>query len=334
VWPVSTPAEVGYWRQDDAAAMRERLQRWATDVIGPDARVNGLERMPGHSGITWAFDVDDERLVLRMPPLGARRSAATDVHRQAPLLVALAEHGVPAPRLRWSGEHGPWFGTSYLIVDRVRGAPPGDVFAERGAPAPSAAVFAEAMRVLADIHATPPPSEWRPPTPLTAVVDHWRKLLEETPDPSWIPAGATLHARLRATVPEVGPAGLVHADYYANNWMIADGALVAVLDWEGAHRGDARVDIGWIAMMYDRASWHPDQRPDIAAAPEPEELVAAYGTPQADVAWFRALAAMRLAALTAHYLRMHRSGQRHDATWESFGVSVPYMLDRAVALLG
>ena len=135
-------------------------------------------------------------------------------------------------------------------------------------------------------------------------------------------------------MPEVGPAGLVHADYYANNWMIADGALVAVLDWEGAHRGDARVDIGWIAMMYDRASWHPDQRPDIAAAPEPEELVAAYGTPQADVAWFRALAAMRLAALTAHYLRMHRSGQRHDATWESFGVSVPYMLDRAVALLG
>ena len=62
--------------------------------------------------------------------------------------------------------------------------------------------------------------------------------------------------------------------------------------------------------------------------------MAAYGAPLRDVAWFRALAGMRLAALTAHYLRMHRSGQRPDATWEGFGESVPYMLDRAVAVLG
>ena len=42
---------------------------------------------------------------------------------------------------------------------------------------------------------------------------------------------------------------------------------------------------------------------------------------------------MRLAALTAHYLRMHRTGQRPDATWEAFGESVPYILGRAVAVL-
>ena len=52
-----------------------------------------------------------------------------------------------------------------------------------------------------------------------------------------------------------------------------------------------------------------------------------------DAGWFRALAGLRLAALTAHYLHMHRSGQRPDATWEGFGRSVPYMLDRAVALV-
>jgi aminoglycoside phosphotransferase (APT) family kinase protein len=137
---------------------------------------------------------------------------------------------------------------------------------------------------------------------------------------------------LRAGVPEVGAPGLVHGDYYANNWMVADGRLVAVLDWEGAHRGDGRVDIGWIAMMYDRASWHPELRPDIAEAPEPKELVARCGAPVPDVAWFRALAGLRLAALTAHYLHMHRSGQRPDATWEGFGRSVPHMLARALAL--
>lgn len=317
--------------------MRARLRSWAAATFGPDAEVDGLTRLPGHSGITWAFALGTpngtERRVLRLPPLGARRSAANDVHRQAPLLTALAEHGVPVPRVRWSGDDAPWFGTPYLVVDEVAGAPPGDVFAPGGAPAPARAVFAEAMRVLPQIHATPPPSGWRPAAPLSAVVDHWRRLLAETPEPSWIPAGRALHAGLRAAVPDVGPPGLVHADYYANNWMVADGTLVAVLDWEGAHRGDGRVDVGWIAMMYDRASWHPGQRPDIADAPDPDELIAAYGAPVPDAAWFRALAGLRLAALTAHYLHMHRSGQRPDATWEGFGRSVPYMLDRAVALV-
>jgi len=246
--------------------MQHRLGRWAADTLGPDTRVDGLERMPGHSGITWAFEVGGEQLVLRTPPLGARRSAATDVHRQAPLLTA------------------------------ARGLACGD--AARGRRRP----LAEAVG--------------------------------RDPEPSWIPAGRTLHARLRAAVPDVGPPGLVHADFYANNWMVDGGDLVAVLDWEGAHRGDARVDVGWIAMIYDRESWHPAQRPDIAAAPEPEDLVAAYGAPLRGVAWFRALAGMRLAALTAHYLRMHRTGQRPDATWEAFGESVPYILGRAVAVLG
>ena len=62
--------------------------------------------------------------------------------------------------------------------------------------------------------------------------------------------------------------------------------------------------------------------------------MAAYGAPLCDLAWFRALAGLRLAALTAHYLRMHRTGQRPDATWEAFGTSVPYILGRAAAVLG
>ena len=62
--------------------------------------------------------------------------------------------------------------------------------------------------------------------------------------------------------------------------------------------------------------------------------MAAYGAPLLDVAWFRALAGLRLAALTVHYLRMHRTGQRTDPTWEAFGLSVPYILGRAVAVLG
>jgi aminoglycoside phosphotransferase (APT) family kinase protein len=164
---VSTPADApdAAWRQDDPSAMRARLVRWAADEVAPGATIGAVEHLPGHSDISWAFELGTadgtQRLVLRMPPLGARRSAANDVHRQAPLLAALAEHGVPVPRVRWSSADGPWFGTPYLVVDRVAGATPGDVFADGGAPAPTGAVFAEAMRVLPHNHATAPPSDWR-----------------------------------------------------------------------------------------------------------------------------------------------------------------------------
>ena len=164
------PDEQARWRQDDATAMQDRLGRWAADALGPDARVDGLERMPGHWASPGRSTSTSRRRrrrhrgsggpsvgVAHAAPLGARRSAATDVHRQAPLLTALAEHGVPAPRLRWSGEHGLWFGTPTSSSTAWRALPPGDVFAEGGAPAPAAPVFAEAMRVLARIHATPPP---------------------------------------------------------------------------------------------------------------------------------------------------------------------------------
>ena len=209
--PRLTPHRRGAsWRQDDAAAMRDRLRAGRPTTLGPDAEVDGLERLPGHSGITWAFDLGTATgpsgwscACRRWGRAAAPRTTCTDRPRCSPRSPSTA------CRRRGCGgaaSDGPWFGTPYLIVDRVAGAPPGDVFAAGGAPAPARAVFAEAMRVLPHIHATPPPSDWRPATPLAAVVDHWRRLLEETPEPSWIPAGRALHAGLRAAVPDGRPA--------------------------------------------------------------------------------------------------------------------------------
>jgi hypothetical protein len=52
------------------------------------------------------------------------------------------------------------------------------------------------------------------------------------------------------------------------------------------------------------------------------------------VCWYRALAGYRMASLTAHYLRLHRSGRRPDDVWESIAESVPMMLRRARELAG
>lgn len=40
--------------------------------------------------------------------------------------------------------------------------------------------------------------------------------------------------------------GLVHGDFRTGNYMVEDGELVCVLDWEFAHWGDPDEDIGWL----------------------------------------------------------------------------------------
>jgi hypothetical protein len=47
---------------------------------------------------------------------------------------------------------------------------------------------------------------------------------------------------------------------------------------------------------------------------------------------FRALAGVRLAALTAYFLTKHRSGRRIDPVWERMSMSAGYMVQRAIEL--
>jgi aminoglycoside phosphotransferase (APT) family kinase protein len=55
-----------------------------------------------------------------------------------------------------------------------------------------------------------------------------------------------LHDLLVATVPEQGPATLVHGDYGTHNVMVGrDGKVAAVVDWEIATLGDPMADFGY-----------------------------------------------------------------------------------------
>lgn len=316
--------------------MHDRLAAWARasgQVVGD------VSRMPGHSGISYGFALDGEPLVIRVPPLGVKRSGTTDVLRQVPLLRLLESHGVPVPRVHSGGDDERWFGTPYLIVERVRGAMPGDIFAG-AVPAPSEserdALFDQAVDALVRVHGIDPaplPPGWAEPVDLTGLLDHWLRLLERCEDAALMEAGRDLHARLRASVPETSPAGLLHGDFYQNNWMASGSELTAVLDWESAHLGPAPIDAGYLAMMYDPASWDPGLRTDLVDDDRPGRILARYestsGRPLDHPGWYRALAGLRLGTLTAYFLRLHRTGRRPDETWETIGPSAAYMLGRA-----
>jgi aminoglycoside phosphotransferase (APT) family kinase protein len=323
---------------------RGQLQRWTNHHIGADASVVDIERMPGHSSVTVAFDVAvdgrEERLVMRVVPAGVPRRGSTDVLRQVPLLRLMKVNGVPVPGLRWWDDDPTWFGVEYIIVDRVRGATLGDVFGEEGAPRPAAdphALWEQAVDALVAIHATDWHDAlrgWDEPLTLAAEVDRWEVLLRKADDPAWVEAGLAVRDRLHAHAPDEPEPGIVHGDYYSNNWMFDGARLAAVLDWESAFLGPQLLDLGWTCMMVDPESWAPGRRPDVEWTPPPDFVVERYGAPADEVRWYRALAGYRMASLTAHYLRLHRSGRRPDDVWESIAESVPMMLRRARELAG
>ena len=323
----------------DPAVITPLLRRWAA------GEVHDVVRLPGHSGITFSFAVrgtrgPSERLVVKVPPLGVAQRDNADVLRQVPVLQLMAREGVAVPRVRASGvaDEGP-FGVPFLVMEHVRGAMPGDIF-DGPLVGDPATLLDRGLAELAAIHAVDGGSALGARSRAGSVADeveHWVPVLEKGHDEEWTRRGLEVRDRLRATLPRSAQTGVVHGDYYSNNWLFDHGVLTAVLDWENAALGPQLLDLGWLCMMYDPASWGPTRRAWMGAEPEPEWLVARYeahaGLTAADIDWYRALAGYRLACLTAHYLRLHRTGRRVDPVWEVFGEAFPFLLSRAEWLL-
>lgn len=323
------------------------LARWARVHVGPEAVVDEVERLPGHSGITWAFRVRVdhslcERLVLKVPPLGVRQRESTDVLRQVEVLRLVAQHGVRVPRLRSWGPATADLPVPYLVVTHLPGHTLGDVFAE---PLPAcskqvADCFDQAVAELARIHQVDTgglPRGWSPVRDPRDEVDRWLPLLRRAEDESWCRQGQRVRDRLVAHLPGSAHTGLVHGDFYSNNWLFDAGALSGVLDWEASGIGPQELDVAWLCMMYDPECWGPTRRTWMTTGPTPDWLLERYehhrGAMVVEPDWFRALACFRLACLTAHYLRLHRTGRRRDPVWELFGEAFGCLLTRAETLL-
>lgn len=334
---------------DAGPPVAEALPGWAAATYGPAAAVEAVERMPGHGGISYGFDVvgpqvpgGRRRLVVRVPPAGVRQRNSTDVLRLAPLLRAMAAD-VPVPAVRHAGADERWFGVPYLVVDRVPGATLPDVFDAAAAPPTRPervpALFAQAMRTLVAIHRVPTDGElagWARPVTAREDVDAWATLLEKGRDAAALARGLAVREGLLAAAPPEPTPGVVHGDFYSNNWMFDGDRLSGVLDWENATFGPAMWDLGWICALYDPQCWGPSRHPAMAWTPGPDALLAAYADAGGRLHrpdWYRALMAYRLACITPRFLRLHRSGRRVDPIWEVFGEAVPFLFDRADALL-
>jgi aminoglycoside phosphotransferase (APT) family kinase protein len=333
--------------------LRTRLARFCQSKYNdPEASVDEVTVMPGHAGFAYGFTVTTsnatDRWFLRLPPPKVRWVGTGDMLRQVTALEALEGSAVPHCRVRWYG--GPddteWFDRPYFIVEQLQG---GDVLmggSRRSrwvldlAADTRRAMGRAAMAALAGIHRV----DWRSrcrylgePVLLEDEVTRWDRFIGRAADPTLLADTPALRQLLLDRLPDATDVGLVHGDFqFSNLYYSRTGELEAVLDWELCGIGPTLIDVGWIATFNDPAAWaHEGAIPD--GMPDADELVAMYadvaGSPLADVAWFRALAAYKFAIIAGFNLGLHRRGKRPDSLWERIGTSIASLQGRARELL-
>lgn len=328
--------------------IENRLRRYFAETGHGGFAVAAFHPMAdGHAGHSYAVDLTGQRgeavrLVLKLAPAGVRRSGSTDIYRQVPLLAALRGAGLPVPEVPWASADDDALGAPFIMMSRLAGRSyivwePDRCFTD--APAALPGLWVAGARLLAQLHRVDHRAllaGWEAPTTLSAELDRWSALIRHSEDPAWRDALTALAAALRSAQPDDAPIGLVHGDFQPGNILFEDGAIRGVIDWDLAAIGPQGMDVGWYLMMADADSWDPAWRP-VGAAPR-AALAAAYaaagGPALADTDWHQAFAQFRLGAIAGLNLKLHRTGRRVDAVWESFAMSIPRLLRSAFQLLG
>lgn len=326
----------------DLSSVADRLATWAMDEYHPTARVRDVMPMPGNSGYSFGFTLEyaggAERLVIRMPHPRAQRQGNADVLRQVRVLQAAESAGVPVPAVRSYADDNPWFEVPYYVVSWVEGESthlfdPDKAHLRDGSGLEK--VFADGLQVLARIHTVEWQqvlADWQPRT-LVDEIGAWVPTLRKSSNAAWVDLGLEVHDALLASCPQTHELGLVHGDYYSNNWLFVDDTIAAIIDWEIASIGAPGLDVGWICMIYDPESWGALRHRWQRWTPEPAWIVAQYeaasGCPVRDIEWYRALAGYRMGCIAARAYDLHRSGKRPDPAWDIVGESFPRMMARA-----
>lgn len=239
-----------------SAATAGGLAGWLSAAAGARAAtiVRSEELGGGAVQQHWALDVafdggaraGRQELVLRanyQRRLPASRSKAEEFATLRRVHAA----GLTVPEPLFLCESDDVIGTPFLVMRRLPGsAARAPLLAAAAREGFGGALGAELARQLARLHALPGQHAVDPagePAALALLADyrHW---LADLPEAGPVPARALDWLQERA--PDRPAAALVHRDFRTGNFMVEDGRLTGILDWEFSAPGDPAEDIGWL----------------------------------------------------------------------------------------
>lgn len=298
-------------------ATGRRLAEFITRAAGARATIIALDRMSGGAvQENWALDVEldgaPRHWVLRTDAQAAVPESLTRAQEFAVLKVAHAAK-VFAPEPLYLCEDRDVTGRLFFIMQRLPGVAAGHKVTRDSKLVPDPAGLARELAVnLARLHQVTPPHP-RLGFLKTALardnIAHYRSYLDTLPDAYPVLEWGLRWCELNA--PPREDTTFIHRDYRTGNYLVHDGRLAGVLDWEFAAFGDPLEDVGWICARCWRFA-----RPDLTVGgiARIEDFVPEYArasgrrvSPRELVYW-QVMAHLRWAVIALQQTGRHLSG--------------------------
>jgi aminoglycoside phosphotransferase (APT) family kinase protein len=232
---------------------------------GDSLKVTGYEPITGGysraMARVWVEDSDGRRgYIVRADPPPGQAIIETDRTEEWELLSALSSMGtIPLPKPLWFDQQGDELGTPSIVMEMINGQSLVSVARQRD-DSEHLAMALNMCEVGASIHgfevtALPDhvdiPASWD--DYMDSRIQEWTDAEKAYADSN--PFMRLIASYLRANKPPPAPLTLVHGDFQIANVLIADDGYYMV-DWELAHVGDPREDLGW--MMFASVTQPPD----------------------------------------------------------------------------
>jgi aminoglycoside phosphotransferase (APT) family kinase protein len=315
--------ELPHWRRLTGGAIQEN--------IAVEALIEGGPLAGRHD---WVLRTD------------APSSVATSHPRAAEFALLQVAHAagvrVPEPFLLCRDGEGP----DFFTMQRMPGLAAGHRLAKDDTLVPDRAALARDLgENLARLHRVTPPVATLgflgapAADPARDAIVSYRRALDDLAcvrGEAW-PALEWGLAWCARNAPPPLPPCLLHRDYRTGNYLVHEGRLSAMLDWEFAGWGDPREDIGWMFARCWRFARPDREAGGVGAARDFLEGYANAGG--RDTAWeetiyWQVLAHLRWAVIALQQAERHRSGSQRSLELALTAHIVPELEFEILALAG
>jgi len=230
----------------------EKLLAWlkARTVVTPPLAIAQFKG--GQSNPTYLVsDAAGRRHVLRRKPPGTLLGSAHQVEREFRVLSALADSGLPIPRVLDLCEDETVIGSVFYVMEFVAGRSFWDQTLPDVPPSEKPAIYAAMVTTLAQLHRIDPASVGladlgRHHGYVRRQVERWTAQYRAS-EGARVTAMEELIPWIATHAPSGGPGVLIHGDFRLDNLIFhqTEPRVVAILDWEISTIGDPLADLAF-----------------------------------------------------------------------------------------
>ena len=313
----------------ESAAIRDNIERFLCDATrASQVAIQRQERLSGGAiQENWALSVEIiggayagcHEWVLRTDAPSAVAASLSRAQEYAVLRSAYAA-GVKVPRPLWLCRNLAVTGREFFVMERLQGTAAGHRLTKGRELVPDGAALAEELGAnLARLHTITPPQadlaflpacKTNPALQAVAECRGYLDTLEESfPLLEWGLRWCEVNA------PACKSIRLLHRDYRTGNYMVDQGKLSGVLDWEFTGWGDPREDIGWFTAKCWRFNQPQCEAGGIGSV---QDFLRGYASvsectvSRTELTYWQIMAHLRWAVIGLQQAHRHLSGQERS----------------------